>query len=172
MVRTLKSCGTLAAYRRHKRRRELACDACVMASRLYNWERAHPGVPYAPARHGIPEHGTMPAYRRHKRYGETVCEPCRQECARYVRERRHVRKQAALARRLAPGVLAWIYAQHDADQLTDILGLPRQLNGPGSAPPSSPKPMPSSPSAWSTASHALSYASSSPVAAVASSSAS
>ena len=34
--RTLKPCGTGAAYRRHERRNERPCDACQA------WRRAHP----------------------------------------------------------------------------------------------------------------------------------
>ena len=30
----LKPCGTVAAYRRHLRRREVPCDACLAACRL------------------------------------------------------------------------------------------------------------------------------------------
>lgn len=54
-------CGTVAAYRRHKRRGEPACDACLEANRA-----AQKTAP----------HGTSAAYERHRRHGEDPCEPC------------------------------------------------------------------------------------------------
>ena len=36
---TPDECGTYAAYQRHRRRRERACDACREASRVYHSNR-------------------------------------------------------------------------------------------------------------------------------------
>ena len=39
MARQLSSCGTEAAYRRHRRNREIACEACRKAHATYEAER-------------------------------------------------------------------------------------------------------------------------------------
>lgn len=39
MARELRPCGTEAAYRRHLRRRELACETCLRAHAEYEQAR-------------------------------------------------------------------------------------------------------------------------------------
>jgi hypothetical protein len=77
-VRTLAPHGTLAAYKRHRRRGESPCDACRAVRnadqrRLYGAARRDLGAPS----NALAPHGTTSAYKRHLRYGEKPCDPCR-----------------------------------------------------------------------------------------------
>ena len=38
----LQPCGTLAAYKRHQRRGEPACEACRLANRMHNSSNGYP----------------------------------------------------------------------------------------------------------------------------------
>lgn len=69
------SCGTYAAWSRHKRRNEPiddACHAAFLAKRTEDRRRAG-AQPRQPA-----ECGTRAGYQRHLRLGEKACDPCRQ----------------------------------------------------------------------------------------------
>jgi len=77
----MKPCGTEAAYRRHKYRREPACNPCLDAHRRYN--RLRLGLPEE-ARPLLP-HGTYAAWMRHYRERSSPCSPCVDALARYRR---------------------------------------------------------------------------------------
>lgn len=82
-----KPCGTNAAYQRHMRNKEKACDPCTKAAAAYRKElddkaRAAKGLPLAEGRAAwLAAHpslcGTAAGRGRHKRDKEPVCEPCR-----------------------------------------------------------------------------------------------
>lgn len=67
----LKPCGTTAAYERHRRAGEEACDACREARNTYTRER------YVPSARELHPCGTVAAYQRHLRRGEEACRPCK-----------------------------------------------------------------------------------------------
>lgn len=78
------TCGTTAAYHRHKRHGERVCEPCRLAFNEYRRNLAH-----APRR-VIQPCGTIAAYRRHRRHGERPCDACQLarrefERARYVK---------------------------------------------------------------------------------------
>ena len=69
-MRELKPCGTVAAYMRHIRARELACEPCLAAMSAYTRERRG-----YQARKPI-VCGTMAGYSLHARRKEPRCEAC------------------------------------------------------------------------------------------------
>jgi hypothetical protein len=78
------TCGSLAAYQRHKRRGEEPCDACRAARSRYERERRRVvSDPRPPA-----VCGTEAGYRRHRRNGEDACEACKEANATGARQRR------------------------------------------------------------------------------------
>lgn len=71
----LQPCGTEAAYQRHIKNDELACEPCLAAHRVKTraWDRANntrPARVVAPC-------GTPAAYKRHLRNNEHVDKRCR-----------------------------------------------------------------------------------------------
>lgn len=64
-------CGTKAAYNRHKRRGEDACQPCKEAKRLADRKPC----------------GTEAAYQRHRRNNEIACAACLEAHAEYAKER-------------------------------------------------------------------------------------
>lgn len=64
MARELKPCGTPAAYRRHLRHGEAACQACLDAEAARS--RLEGNAPFQPARHGT----------KSKYDAGCRCEPC------------------------------------------------------------------------------------------------
>ncbi|MCZ0983868.1 hypothetical protein O1L60_44705 [Streptomyces diastatochromogenes] len=85
--------GTMRGYRRHRRRRETACEDCRRACRLASAERRK--------RNRVERKkkpcGTEAAYHRHLRAWEEPCEPCRTAHRAYVREYRARRERAVAA---------------------------------------------------------------------------
>ncbi len=79
--RTLRPCGTQAAYERHLRRREPACRACMDAHAAVN---RRPGQP--PLAATFKPCGTEAAYARHLRRREVPCQAC--TAAHAARQRR------------------------------------------------------------------------------------
>ena len=67
-----KPCGTLAAYRRHLRHGEIACDDCVRANRDAKQNRGTP----TPDRRKPIVHGTTAGYKQHRYRGEQPCLLC------------------------------------------------------------------------------------------------
>lgn len=82
MARELQPCGTVAAYVRHGRAGEEACQACrdAQADRCRK-----PGG--RRLRDIDPECGTVHAYWRHQRRDEDTCVPCKAAWAEYMRVR-------------------------------------------------------------------------------------
>jgi hypothetical protein len=80
-VPNLKPCGTVAAFQRHVRNREIPCEACREAKNQDQLARAHWKPKLVPC-------GTYGAWRRHIRHGESPCRACRDERNRLQRERR------------------------------------------------------------------------------------
>lgn len=71
----LKPCGTVAAYKRHLYRKEIACDACLKAQRDY--AREYDRRTNKRSRPKIAPCGTVSGYARHQRNGEPIDHPCR-----------------------------------------------------------------------------------------------
>lgn len=67
----LQPCGTVAAYARHRRAGEEACEACRKARAAYTRSR------YVPSDRQLSPCGTTGAYQRHLRRGEETCQACR-----------------------------------------------------------------------------------------------
>jgi hypothetical protein len=82
--RKLKPCGTRAAYRRHLRRGEDACEACKTAER---------GGPRKPVR--VAQCGTYSGYKRHRRLNEAACAACRAANTAYAISYKQTRGEAA-----------------------------------------------------------------------------
>lgn len=74
MARKLKPCGTPAAARRHYRRGEKPCPACLEASR---------GGPLKPKK--TAECGTRSGYVAHRKRNEDACPSCKAANAAYSR---------------------------------------------------------------------------------------
>jgi hypothetical protein len=89
-VNTPKPCGTLAAYHRHLRHRELPCDDCTRANREAKRTRGTP----TPERRKPIAHGTRAGYRQHRYRGEAACPKC------LAAENAGSRADKALARRM------------------------------------------------------------------------
>ena len=89
----LRPCGTVAAYVRHLRHREVPCDACVGANATAKREwtaKARSGDgPTTP----VTGHGTDGGYRQHLMRTETPCEGCREAHNAYCRDYYHTTKQ-------------------------------------------------------------------------------
>jgi hypothetical protein len=81
----LQPCGTPAAYRRHKRKREMPCSDCLAAWVTYN-KRYQPKPKLRP-------HGTEAGWQRHRRRKEKPCESCRKARNRANRRRYRLRKR-------------------------------------------------------------------------------
>ncbi|MCF1592448.1 hypothetical protein [Streptomyces muensis] len=73
--------GTMRGYRRHRRRREAACESCREACRLESAARRQRRRTTKPC-------GTEAAYRRHLYHCEEPCQPCKDAHAADVREYR------------------------------------------------------------------------------------
>ena len=83
-VKPLAPCGTRAAYERHKKLGEEACQPCVDAQ--YAARRARDGCVAVYAK--VAACGTMTGYFRHRRTTKTPpCRPCLDAFADYQRER-------------------------------------------------------------------------------------
>ena len=67
-----KPCGTLAAYHRHLRHREIPCDACVQANTT---AKQQPATPTPSLRKPI-KHGTPAGYKQHRYRREQACADC------------------------------------------------------------------------------------------------
>lgn len=89
-----KPCGTLAAYARHLRHREIPCDDCTQANREAKRTK---GVP-TPERRKPIKHGTRAGYRQHRYRGETACADC------LAAENAGRRAYSALSRRVRKAV--------------------------------------------------------------------
>lgn len=76
--RNLQPCGTVAAFQRHVRRREIPCESCRQAKN----ESQHRH------RQELEPCGTYGAWRRHIRRREQPCRACRDERNRIQRQRR------------------------------------------------------------------------------------
>lgn len=72
MTNLPKPCGTLAAYARHLRHREVPCDDCTRANREAKRRR---GTATPSLRKPI-KHGTPAGYRQHRYRGEQACDAC------------------------------------------------------------------------------------------------
>lgn len=85
MSRTLKPCGTHAAYRRHLRSGERPCPLCAEAARRESekWRRSRGGRPLNRARCG-----TYSGWMRHHKDGQTPCGPCWRAARPYWREQK------------------------------------------------------------------------------------
>ncbi|MDX3165943.1 hypothetical protein PV516_19335 [Streptomyces scabiei] len=82
--------GTMRGYRRHRRRRETACDPCREACRLESAARRKRSRTTKPC-------GTQAAYRRHLYHREDPCQPCKDAHTAAVREYRERSELAAAA---------------------------------------------------------------------------
>lgn len=74
---TPQPCGTAAAYQRHRKHGEEACDACKAAwaeQARERYARASSTPEVKPAM--LKPCGTVAAYRRHRRAKEMACAPC------------------------------------------------------------------------------------------------
>lgn len=91
-MRELKPCGTVAAYMRHIRHGELACNPCLEA--MAEDSRKRRGYqPFHPV-----ECGTNSGYVRHGQLGQTPCDACRKAHSQYgrdLRARAKARKEGA-----------------------------------------------------------------------------
>src|ERR1041384_163754 len=87
-TRTLKPCGTDAAYKRHLHWNEYPCRPCRRAH-----TRAVQGPNWKP-RQAKPC-GTLAAYQRHLYWGETACRPCCEAKAAASRRGRKSRAKVA-----------------------------------------------------------------------------
>jgi len=76
-MRELKPCGTQAGYRRHIRRGEEACDACLAAN-AKAYEKYFPK-----STRELSPHGSLAAYRKHYRDKEEACRACKDEYNRW-----------------------------------------------------------------------------------------
>lgn len=85
--------GTMRGYRRHRRRRETACEDCRRACRLASAERRKRNRGQRPQK----PCGTEAAYHRHRRSWEEPCEACRAAHRTYVREYRERRDRQGAA---------------------------------------------------------------------------
>lgn len=93
---TLKPCGTEAAYQRHLKKGEAACDPCLTAHRMVGRGRdrantTRPKRVLAPC-------GTPAAYSRHLRNKEPVDKACRAANTAY-----HASLRAAKAKGISNG---------------------------------------------------------------------
>lgn len=97
LVIALKPCGTDAAYKRHLKNGEVACEPCLTAHRIKmrEWDRAHNT---RPSRAAAPC-GTPSAYKRHLRNNETIDAPCRAASTAYK-----ARLRAAKAKDTSNGI--------------------------------------------------------------------
>ncbi|WP_435245165.1 hypothetical protein [Streptomyces tendae] len=85
--------GTMRGYRRHRRRRETACEDCRRACRLASADRRKRERVKRPQK----PCGTEAAYHRHRRRWEAPCEACRTAHRTYMREYREQRERQAAA---------------------------------------------------------------------------
>ena len=93
MTRPLQPCGTNAAYQRHLKYKQVACNRCLKAHAEYMaaWKAGTLPVP-PPVKCG-----TETGYRRHRQRREPSCEACRAYRRRYMRAWRKARKERVLA---------------------------------------------------------------------------
>ncbi|MER0443104.1 hypothetical protein ABR738_00685 [Streptomyces sp. Edi4] len=84
--------GTMRGYRRHRRRKEAACEDCRRACRLAAAERRKRNR----VERQMKPCGTEAAYHRHLRAWEDPCDSCRTAHRAYVQEYRE-RRQRAIA---------------------------------------------------------------------------
>ena len=92
-LRSLKPCGTPAAYERHRSRGEKPCEACTKARTDYIAQLR--GTPDHMRHKTIAECGTYSGTIRHYRNKEKPCEPCAEAAREYRRQIRSEQKDAA-----------------------------------------------------------------------------
>lgn len=80
----VQPCGTTAAYQRHLKSGEPACEACRAARAAYTRDRRAGMVPARVP----PQCGTLSGHDAHRYRGEPSCRPCLDAYAAYVRDRR------------------------------------------------------------------------------------
>jgi hypothetical protein len=83
----LKPCGTYAAYLRHRRHGEKACDACQEAQLVYRAEQRRKLAAKKPPR-ALKPCGTYGAFQRHVKRGEDPDQACVDARNAYVAEMR------------------------------------------------------------------------------------
>lgn len=94
MARQLKSCGTLAAYRRHLAHGEPTCRACRDAASAVGDGRRPRAFVRGP--NGMSECGTPQGHGAHRYRGEPSCDACRDAVNAYQREWRARRAEKRL----------------------------------------------------------------------------
>lgn len=105
MPRRLKPCGTLAAYQRHLKDGEPACEACLAARAAYSRDyRAGLVRAREPA-----QCGTLKGYYSHRNRKSQACRACLDAYAVYTKDRRaRIRaERAERAERAAALEAAW-----------------------------------------------------------------
>lgn len=94
-------CGTEAAYQRHRRHREDACDACLKAHAEH---RRTTKASLVPGKNRKPiAHGTAAGYQQHIYRAETACVACLEAHRLKQRARYRLRAEARWARLAAAG---------------------------------------------------------------------
>lgn len=96
---TAHPCGTMAAYRRHRRNNEQPCEACRFANSVYLRDYRRKRKQGAAVRTPKPC-GTIAAYRRHLYKGEPPCEACRTASRERSRNTRFTEIYEPLAERI------------------------------------------------------------------------
>lgn len=91
---TLKPCGTDAAYKRHIRRRETACDPCKDAHAA-QLAKDRGGNHTGKRRRTTPECGTYSGAVQHRKKGEPVDFACRRAESEYNKARYEKKKATA-----------------------------------------------------------------------------
>lgn len=94
-IRKLSPCGTLAAYRRHLKNREVPCEPCSEASRIYTRRRRGIADPLP-----LQPHGTHAAFARHYAARTIACDDCWAAERAYQRDAKR-RRRAQLRERKA-----------------------------------------------------------------------
>lgn len=107
MDRVLKPHGTPAAYQRHIKAGEDACDACRTARANYTRDYRAGKVPKRePAKHG-----TLRGYNAHRYRAEKACRPCLDAYAGYINDRRAKARQAGAKRAALDAAWAEVLAE-------------------------------------------------------------
>lgn len=102
MPRQIKPHGTNAAYQRHIKAGQKACEACQAAHAVYSYDHKHGNIPErVPA-----DCGTLSGYNAHRYRKDQACQPCLDAHAKYARDRRAKVRQAK-AERAAALEAAW-----------------------------------------------------------------
>jgi hypothetical protein len=90
-INPARMCGTNAGYQKHHRNNETPCEPCRLARNKYMAQRR--GTRFTGQRKGTPEHGTYSGAKHHERNKTPLCQPCRD--ARNAYRRQHRAQQAA-----------------------------------------------------------------------------